>query len=262
MTLPGTSKGLHAHNGAFPLSVGWPVRREQSTRFAVAFARETARSSTARLCSACVEVLSVTGAGITIMGGDQAGPVCVSDSSVATLEDLQYTIGQGPCRDAFRTGHSVHAPRLDQNAWSRWPSFVDLAHASGIGAVFAYPLIAAGANVGVLTLYQAAEGDLTVAQHDDSVAIAEVLTETLLSLQDDAPAGSLAPGLDEAVQYRAEIYQASGMVAVQLSVPAPEALLRIRAHAFANDQTVAKTAADIVARRLRLPDDHQPEKEV
>lgn len=235
------------------------VNADQSGRLAVAFARATARSSTARLCTACVEVLSVTGAGITIMGGDQAGPICVSDPCVAALEDLQYTIGQGPCRDAFRTGLPVHAPRLDSDTLARWPSFVELARSSGISAVFAYPLIALGAKVGVLTLYQQPEGELSDAQHEDSLALAEVLTETVLSLQDDAPAGTLAPGLDGAVQYRAEIYQASGMIAIQLSIPVSDALLRIRAHAFAHDQTVAETAVEIVARRLRLADDHHPE---
>lgn len=96
-------------------------------------------------------------------------------------------------------------------------------------------------------------------QRADSTALAEVLTETVLSLQDDAPAGTLAPGLDDAVKYRAEIYQAAGMSAIQLGLPAAEALLRIRAHAFANGQTVAETAAMIVTRRLRLPDDRESE---
>jgi hypothetical protein len=84
----------------------------------------------------------------------------------------------------------------------------------------------------------------------------------VLSLQDYAPPGALGAGLESVVQYRAEIYQASGMVAVQLSIPAAEALLRIRAYAFANDQTVTQTATQIVARRLRLPNDHQPETEL
>ena len=224
-------------------------------RIAVAFARETAKSPTARLCAACVAVLDVWGAGITLMGGDQAGPICVSDSSIAALEDLQFTIGQGPCRDAYRSGQSVHAPRLDDSAFVRWPPFVDLARSSGIGAVFAYPLLASGANVGVLTLYQQTEGDLSGAQHDDSLAISRVLTQTVLSLQDTVPAGSLAAELDVVVAYRAEIYQASGMVAVQLQIPPAEALLRIRGHAFAHDVPVSAVAAEIVARRLRLPDD-------
>lgn len=238
------------------------MNAEQSSRLAVAFARETARAATGRLCTACVEVLDVTGAGITIMGGDQAGPICVSDPSVAALEDLQYTIGQGPCKDAFRTERSVHAPLLDSDAISRWPSFVELAQTSGIGAVFAYPLITSGAKVGVLTLYQQSEGDLTAGQHEDSIALCEVLTETVLSLQDDAPAGILSPPIDDAVQYRAEIFQASGMTAIQLSIPVADALMRIRAHAFAHDQTVTETAAHIVARRLRLPNDQHPETEM
>lgn len=189
------------------------------------------------------------------MGGDRAGPICVSDPSVAALEDLQYTIGQGPCRDAFHSGRSVHAPRLDGQAWALWPPFVDLARASDIGAVFAYPLRVSGASVGVMTLYQRNEGELTTAQHADSVEVSEVLAETLLSLQAEAPAGTLAIGFDEAVQYRAEIYQASGMTAIQLSIPADEALLRIRAHAFANNQAVTEVAALIVTRKLRIPND-------
>lgn len=262
IALPGSAQSSD-ENTSFPhdSNAVFDMNADQSGRLAVAFARETARSSTARLCTACVEVLAVTGAGITIMGGDQAGPICVSDPSVAALEDLQFTIGQGPCRDAFRTGVSVHAPRLNTEASTRWPSFVSLARNSGIGAVFAYPLTTPGATVGVLTLYQQIEGELSPTQHDDSLALAEVLTETVLSLQQDAPAGTLAPGLDDAVQYRAQIFQASGMVAVQLSILPADALLRIRAHAFANDETVADTAALIVSRRLRLPNDHQPTTE-
>lgn len=228
---------------------------DQSMRFAVAFAREAAKSPDARLCAACVEVLDVAGAGITIMGGTQAGPVCVSNKRMAALEDLQFATGEGPCQDAFRSGKPVHAASLDVVALSRWPSFVSLAHATGIGAVFAYPLITRGARVGVLTLYQDVEGELTEAQNDDSMALATVLTETVLSLQDIAPVGLLAIEFDSAVAYRAEIYQASGMVAVQLQIPAAEALLRIRAHAFADGQSLGNVAADIVGRRLRLGDD-------
>jgi hypothetical protein len=231
------------------------VSPDQSLRIAVAFAREAARSPEARLCAACVDVLAMTGAGITIMGGDKAGPVCVSNPRMAALEDLQFTIGEGPCQDAYRSNTPVHAPRLDGAASARWPSFVDLAHTTGVGAVFAYPLSANGAKIGVLTLYQEGEGEMSATQHEDSMAIVEVLTETVLSLQDAAPVGTLAVDLDEVVAYRAEIYQAAGMVAVQLQIPVAEALLRIRAHAFADGRPVGGVAGDIVARRLRLTDD-------
>jgi hypothetical protein len=172
------------------------VNLEQSTRIAVALGREAARS--ASLCGACVELLDVAGAGITIMGGKQTGPVCVSNNRMAALEDLQFASGEGPCQDAYRLRSPVHAPRLDESAVMRWSSFVDLANATGIGAVFAFPMSNRGAKVGVLTLYQDHEGELSVAQNDDSLALVEVLTETVLSLQDAAPPGTLAADLEHA----------------------------------------------------------------
>ncbi len=228
---------------------------EQATRFAVAFAADIAKSPTPRLCTVCADVLSVSGAGITVMSGGQAGPVCVSNQRVAALEDLQFTMGEGPCRDAYRSGIPVHAPSFDESVVARWPAFVDVAHGSGISSVFAYPLTIRGARVGVLTLYQDGEGHLTAAQQDDSLAIAGILTETVLSLQDAAPVGELAAGLEGVVYNRAQVHQASGMVAVQLGVPVAEALLRIRARAFATDRPIGLVASDIIARRLRFTED-------
>lgn len=189
------------------------------------------------------------------MGGGQAGPLCVSNERMAALEDSQYTLGEGPCYDAFHAGRPVHAPRLDPIELMRWPSFVEVANEAGIGAAFAYPLAIKGARVGVLTLYQAAVGELSAAQNDDSIALSEVLTEMVLSLQDAAPVGELAAELEEAVTYRAEIHQAAGMVSIQLQMPVAEALVRIRAHAFSTSQSVGVVAADIVSRRLRLAND-------
>jgi hypothetical protein len=231
---------------------------EQATRLAVSFAREVARSPLSGLCVVCAEALSVSSAGITIMGGDHAGPICVSDPNVKALEDLQFTIGQGPCRDAFHNGEPVHVPRLDVAASERWPPFVDLAIMCGIAAVFAYPLTSEGAKIGILTLYEVVEGDLTVQQDSDAIALAAIVTEALLSLQESAPAGTLAPSIEDSVAYRAEIYQASGMLAIQLGVPSAEALVRMRAHAFANDRPLDEVASDIVGRRLRLGDDRTP----
>jgi hypothetical protein len=226
-------------------------------RIAVAFARAVTKTPAAGLCSACAELLVVSGAGITVMGAGQSGPICVSNQRMGALEDLQFTLGVGPCQDAFHSGLPVHAPRFDVGTAARWPAFADLARTSGIGAVFAYPLNTNGANIGVMTLYQDREGDLSTFQHDDSIEVAKVLTETLLSLQDASPTGVLAEGLERAVRYRAQIHQASGMVAVHLKIPVAEALVRIRAYAFANGQPIGVVAAEIVARRLRLADDRQ-----
>jgi hypothetical protein len=42
------------------------------------------------------------------------------------------------------------------------------------------------------------------------------------------------------------------MVAAQLGIGLGEALVRLRAYAFANDRLLSDVAEDVVARRLRL----------
>jgi hypothetical protein len=42
------------------------------------------------------------------------------------------------------------------------------------------------------------------------------------------------------------------MVAAQLDVGVAEALIRVRAYAFANDRPITDVANDVVSRRLRL----------
>jgi hypothetical protein len=234
------------------------VNDDQSMRISVAFARAVAKAPPQGLCSACVELLVVSGAGITVMASvQQSGPLCVSSRRMAALEDLQFTMGVGPCQDAFESGLPVHAPQLDLSIVARWPAFVDMAKDVGVGAVFAYPLAVNGAKIGVMTLYQDREGTLSTGQHADSLAVAEVITETVLSLQSSAPDGVLAESLEEAVAYRAEIHQAAGMVSIQLKIPVAEAMVRIRAHAFVEGRPIGEVARDIVARRLRLADDRR-----
>lgn len=230
------------------------LQAELSMRMAVAFARQAAKLRGTALCSASRDVLSVTGVGIAVYTTASSEHLCASNATVEALEDMQFVTGEGPSRDAFRSGQVVEIPTLDGGAGERWPSFVELAGKKDIGAVFAYPLVVHRVNVGVLSIYQHAEGHLSVAQRGDSFALGSVLAETILSMH-PAPHDDAAPDIGDVVAYRAELYQASGMVAVQLRVSASEALLRIRAHAFALGHTVGEVAAEIVARRLRLPDD-------
>ena len=78
---------------------------------------------------------------------------------------------------------------------------------------------------------------------------------TLLDGQSAAPGEAPAAGLDEALRYRAELYQAQGMVMIQLGSNLTDALARMRAYAFARDQPLAEVATAVVARRLTFSGD-------
>ena len=221
---------------------------ERSVRIAAAFAVQASVRG-GGLCDACVHVLGVSGAGITLMGGTAAGPVCASDTRTSFMEDLQFTLGEGPCQDAFASRTVVAAPNIDVGTETRWPAFAQSAAGRGIGAVFAFPMRIERARIGVLTLYQDESGPLTDTQYDDAEMLAEVLTAATLDMVRD---DTIAPALDDAVAHRAEVHQATGMVSAQLEVTPAVALARIRAHAYSQDRPVGDVAADIVARRLRL----------
>jgi GAF domain-containing protein len=233
---------------------------ERLVRFGVAFARQTVADRSGRLCQACVDVLQVSGAGITIMSGNNTGPVCSSDERVGRLEDLQFALGQGPCHDAFTTGRRVDEPDLALREPSSWPLYSTRAFELGARAVFAVPLRLDATPIGVLTIYHDDTGQLTDEQIGDSEVLAVVIAKTiswihLSSLPTTDTQRALAGELTDIKAHRAEVHQASGMTAVQLEIGVVEALLRLRAYAYANNESVAFVAQEIVAHRLRLGDD-------
>jgi AmiR/NasT family two-component response regulator len=61
--------------------------------------------------------------------------------------------------------------------------------------------------------------------------------------------------LDDALSHRLEVYQAQGMVMVDLGVSLDEAMVRMRAHAYAHERGLTVVARDIVGGSLRLSRD-------
>lgn len=204
------------------------------------------------LCRACAETLTVAGASVMVMAARARAMVGASNAVSARIEELQETLGEGPSVDAHETGQTVSEPDLAMPRRPRWVAFGPAALAAGVGALFALPLRIGGVRLGVLTLYQDRPGELSVGQHLDAHVLANMVATTILSTQAGTVAGSSGPALDGLLDHRAEVHQASGMVSVQLGVGVGEAMVRLRAHAYAADRLLTDVAADVVARRLRF----------
>lgn len=231
------------------------MRSERWARVVAAVNAEQPDGPTAKgLCTTSAALLSVSGAGITLLSVDtNTGPLCSSDATTDRLEQLQFTLGQGPCADVFARGRPVLEPDLVKRPATRWTAFAGPAIDAGLRAVFSFPLQLGGARLGALTFYQDRPQTLSADQHADALALADVVTQTILAEQAQLPAGALLADLEQdRGSYHAAVHQASGMVSVQLEVRVVEALVRLRAHAFAADRTVGEVANDVVARRLRL----------
>lgn len=188
-----------------------------------------------------------------LMSGDMPrGSVCSSNSVSALIEELQYTLGEGPCVDAYHQDQPVAEADLARAAARRWIAFSDTAVEAGARAIFGFPLRIGAIRLGALNLYRDRPGPLTDEQHADALVMADVAARAVLAMQAQAPAGQLAAELESGSDFRFVVHQAAGMVSVQLGVSVAESLIRLRAYAFANSRMLTDVAREVVAGRLRI----------
>jgi len=202
---------------------------------------------------ACAELLAAAGAGLSVAGGVTREPLLASGQAAEELEELQFMLGEGPGLDATTARSPVLVPDLaGPSAHRRWPVFAPAAVDHGIGAMFAFPVSAGAALVGVLDVYRSQPGSLLPRELADALVLADAVL--VLALDER---GGIAPDLgnllDTTVSVRrAQVHQATGMVAAQLGVSMTDALAALRAYAYTRGRRLADVAADILARRVRL----------
>lgn len=204
-----------------------------------------------RLCRAAHRDLPASGVGVSILSkaGDLLTAAASSDASLR-IEELQFALGEGPCLAAMAAQEPVLVP--DLMAATTWPGYGPAAHSRGVRAVFAFPLQVGAARLGALDVYRDEAGELSPWATSRARGFADEALQTMLKAQQ---AGEMGSWLADESDTRFEVYQAQGMVMVQLGVAPDEALARIRAFAFAHDRRLADVAEDVIARRLVLEPD-------
>jgi hypothetical protein len=208
-------------------------------------------TGTRRLCADVLARLPVDGAAVTVRGGGPTKAMLhATDPVIARLDDLQFVLGEGPCQDAYRLRTPVFEPDLTSAAaMARWPMFGREAFAAGAAAVFAFPLQIGAIPFGVLELYRTQAGGLT----DEQLATAVLLVDTgAHQVLADADGAGLAPTTDDPDPGfgRDEIPIATGMIAVQLGISTTQALIELRAAAFASNRPLTDIATDVLTGEL------------
>jgi hypothetical protein len=213
--------------------------------------------SLAALCMAAVARLAVDGASVTAVSGPAVRePLAATDELSARLEELLLTTGEGPGVEDFMFGSPILIPDLAP-VTERWPGFAPAAVAAGARALFAFPMQAGAIRAGVLSLYRARPGPLTSRQLADALVFADIALQLLLDSYGGISGSADYRPLDGMSDSRAEVYQATGIISVQLGVSLEEAFVRLRAHAFAAGAPLDGVADDVVSHTLRF--DHDPD---
>ena len=207
------------------------------------------------LLRSCCRATGLDGAGVSITASNGTRePLYASDEVAAVIERLQLTLGEGPCIDTGATGTSVLVADLDDPldaVSSRWPVFRSEASRSGARAIFAFPIRVGATWLGAVDFYRRSPGSLS--RPDFGTALSSVEEVGLLVLGTPHHYGDP----EAPVSTSMTVHQAAGMVMGQLDSSIEEAMLRLRATAFAEGVSVEALAGDVVKGRRRMAKEDQ-----
>ena len=213
------------------------------------------------LCEACVMLFDIDAAAISlIFAGVTSGTLGSSGTAARTYDELQFTLGEGPCLDSVARRAPVLITDLADGNERRWPAYRPAMLDYKIRGIFAIPVVLAGEFVGALDLFRAQPGELHIEHLTGAVVAAELAGMPLLDLiHSDMQAAVNDPDSRAWAEFsalgRTEVSQATGMLVAQLGVEPAEALVRLRAHAYATNRSATDVARDILDRRLQLEAD-------
>ncbi len=205
-----------------------------------------------------MDLLDVDAAAISIVfEGASSGTLGASGEPARMYDELQFILGEGPCLESVARRNPVLVVDLADPEEARWPAYGPAMLAHQIRGVYAIPVVVAGEFVGALDLFRAQPGPLPDEGLTSAVAAAELAGISLLDLLDaDLQAAIGDPKSNAWAELnalsRAEVSQATGMLVAQLEIEPTEALVRLRAHAYATGRSATDVARDILDRRLRL----------
>ena len=168
-------------------------------------------SGTSRLWQVCAAVTHMSGA-VVMLGGSQAplGSFCTADEVSRLMEEAQYTLGEGPCVDAYNLELPVIEPDLTAPQTPRWPLFSPIALREGARAVFAFPLRTGAIRLGALGLHRETAGPLTDDEYADALVLAMSSTRAVLALQSNASPGELATEIETGGNWRLSSIKPAG----------------------------------------------------
>jgi GAF domain-containing protein len=192
------------------------------------------------------------GAGVTLLHEDRPDTVVASADFVRAVDEIQYSVGQGPCITAAKTGRTVRSGSMEGDA--QWPTFGARVGRLGVHSVLSLPLIAGQENIGAMNVYAHARDafDERAAEIGELFAIpAAVSVKNARAL---ATAVLLSQRLEKALTNRAAIDQAIGILISRSGYTTAQAFAALRTlsqHENRKLNDVARSLVDEAGRRAR-----------
>lgn len=208
---------------------------------------DTALVAVTRIAVAAVETCD--GASLTMRREGAPHAPAASDEWATTLDQLQFVEQEGPCLDCLREGTILRS--RDLGADSRFPNYGPRAAGLGGRSALSLPLAADGRTVGALDLYSRTPN----AFDNDALAVGELLAAHASLAVQAATAyyssRALADQMRQALESRALIEQAKGVLMAQLGIPAEEAFAALVDRSQRSNRKLRDLAQEVVDEVVR-----------
>ncbi len=183
-------------------------------------------------------------ASVAVCENGRLRTVAYSATDAATLDELQFSAGEGPCLEAIESGQAVLA--TDLAAESRWHGSAAGLAAKGVRSLHSQPLTFDSQVRGALNLYSERCGGFARETRVAAQVTAEQAGVLLRSVQHEARLKEVIEQLREALTTRMIIDQALGIIMARRRCTAPAAFEILRRSSQSRNVKVHHIAADIV----------------
>ncbi len=184
------------------------------------------------------------GAGLTLLEADRDDIIVKSTDFVRQIDDIQYSLGQGPCISAAETGTTMRSGSLGGD--SRWPRFGPRAGRLGVHSVLSLPLRTPSGVVGAMNVYAHAKDAFDARSEELGELFAIPAAISVLNAQILAQSQRLTAQLQAALNSRPMIDQAIGILRSRSGETAVEAFGRLRVLSQTEHRKLVEVATSIV----------------
>ncbi|MFI2027852.1 GAF and ANTAR domain-containing protein [Streptomyces buecherae] len=206
-----------------------------------------------RLCTAVRAALGADGATLSLLTDTPARQLLgASDATALRLEEIQFTVLEGPCISAATTGEPVIVADLATTVGA-WPLFGATMREQlpRVRAVHAFPLYFGDYVLGTVDVLAVRPRALEADAVKRALEVVDAVAVALMPARTRLFPGNSAPVWEPEEIVRAHWFDtrhAVGLVAEHRGVGPEDALALMRAEAFRTGRTLAEITADVLGR--------------
>ncbi|WP_238598681.1 ANTAR domain-containing protein [Saccharothrix sp. ALI-22-I] len=182
---------------------------------------------------------------VTLVGPQGPHTAAMTDEKVVDIDIDQYKAGQGPCLEAARIQRPVRVTL--EGGRVKWPEFARAAEAAGVQAYLSAPIVIEDEVIGALNLYSSDERAFDPFDEALLRLFVTAASTSITGFRRYERSRRLVEHLQRALESRAEIDQAKGVLMAAHGVDAEDAFSRLVTESQQRNTKLRDVARNLLA---------------